>query len=433
MTFIGTSSSTLGRVVEIFHPQGYLTRYAHLAAFADGLKKGDAVSAGQEIGTIGGSAFAGGQLVDGYWDPHLHFSVFHWNGGAWKVVDPFGWDPWAGPDEAARVRKQREDPLAACNGEVSFNLWVDGWPRAVNVSTAQVVHPTMDRYLGGWLGAEPGSADALGGQIAYTSGGEIHLLDLASSTDTQLTSSGDNHGPAWSYDGQYLLYIRGQAEGASVVVLDGQWGQVAEFPARAAAWANGAYQIYWIDTGHSKIYLSAMDGSGAQVYYAGLPDPSVENWEELSAGPKGGLNVSVTMYDRFQGHFLRLEADEYQNSVNTYVGPPIFDDVRPTGCLFSLAEARASGAWAYHIDTGCMMFAPGSVDIFCEKSPDNYIGNGSEPDWSPDENYLVYRFTGSLEGMPGWDFMGLEVRDLRTGELRQIVLDQDAREPAWRP
>lgn len=432
VTFAGATNSTLGRVVEIFHPQGYLTRYAHLSAIAEGLKKGDAVQAGQEIGTIGGSAIVGGQLKDGYWGVHLHFSVFHWNGTAWKVVDPFGWDPWAGPDEAARVRKQREDPLALCNGEVSFNLWVDYWPRAVNASAAQAANPTQDRYVGGWLGEEPSSADALRGQIAYTSRGEIHLLDMAASTDTQLTFSGENHSPAWSYDGMYLLYIHGQAEAARLIVLDGQWQPVAEFPARAATWANDSYQIYWVDSGHANIYLSQMDGSGAQVYYSGLPDPSLENWEDLSASPKGGLNVSVRLPAVFQGYFRRLEADAYQNTVNSYTGLPFYG-TPPEMCLFSLNEARASGAWTYNINTGCMLYAPGSVEIFCEKSPDDYIGWGAEPDWSPDENYLVYRFTGFPENMPGWDFMGLEIRDLQTGELWQIVQDNEAQEPAWRP
>lgn len=433
VTFAGVSSSTLGRVVEIFHPQGYLTRYAHLAAVADGLKKGDKVSAGQGIGTIGGSAVVGGKLVDGYWGVHLHFSVFRWDGAAWKVVDPFGWDPWAGPDEAARERKQREDPLAACNGQVSFNLWVDYWPRAVNASGTQTASiPTQDRYVGGWLGAESSSADALNGQIAYISAGEIHLLDLSTSTDRQLTHSGENHSPAWSYDGKYLLYIHGQAEAARLVVLNDTWQQVADFPARAAVWANDSYQIYWVDSGHTNIYLSEMDGSGAHVYYTNLPDPSMENWEDLSAGPKGGLNVSVRIPTTYQGYFRRLEADAYQNTVNSYTGLPFYG-TPPEMCLFSLDEARASGAWTYNINTGCMLYAPGSVDIFCEKNPDDYHGMGAEPDWSPDENYLVYRFMGSEEGVPGWDFMGLEIRDLRTGDVREIVLDKDAREPAWRP
>jgi hypothetical protein len=162
VAFLGDYGNTLGRVVELYHPQGYLTRYAHLAGFATDLQVGTKVTAGQPIGAIGGSAVIGGQMRDNYWGVHLHFSVFRWNENqkSWQVTDPFGWDPWAGPDQASRSRKQQEDPLIGCNGEVSYDLWVDQWPRLSSGSSAATAfHPTQDRYVGGWLGetAEPTS------------------------------------------------------------------------------------------------------------------------------------------------------------------------------------------------------------------------------------------------------------------------------------
>lgn len=152
VTFRG-EDGLLGRVIEIYHLQGYLTRYAHLASYASGIEKGKSVQAGQPIGTIGGSGVANGKLVDSYWGVHLHFAVFRWNAARseWQVTDPFGWDPWAGPDTRGRNAAQLRDPLAQCNGEVSYDLWVDFWPRPINGASNGPVRPTADRYVGGWL------------------------------------------------------------------------------------------------------------------------------------------------------------------------------------------------------------------------------------------------------------------------------------------
>lgn len=156
VVFRGDYSNALGRVVEIYHPQGYLTRYAHLASFESGIEVGTQVKAGQPIGTIGGSAVVDGKIIDNYWGTHLHFSVFRWAGNEWHITDPFGWDPWAGPDQQSHLRKQKEDPLVRCNGEVSYNLWVGGWPQPVTQAVATTpFYPTRDRYVGGWLGEEP--------------------------------------------------------------------------------------------------------------------------------------------------------------------------------------------------------------------------------------------------------------------------------------
>lgn len=154
VAFIGNYGNALGRVIEIYHPQGYLTRYAHLASFAPKLEVGAKVKAGEQIGSIGGSAVVGGQLRDNYWGTHLHFVVFRWHEGrgVWQVTDPFGWAPWAGPDQQRRLDKQREDPLVGCNGEISYNLWVNNWPQPYGAAIVpEPFHPTKDRYVGGWV------------------------------------------------------------------------------------------------------------------------------------------------------------------------------------------------------------------------------------------------------------------------------------------
>lgn len=59
---------TYGNLIKITHAGGIETRYAHMSAFADGLKQGDNVTAGQLIGYIGTTGRSTG--------PHLHFEFY---------------------------------------------------------------------------------------------------------------------------------------------------------------------------------------------------------------------------------------------------------------------------------------------------------------------------------------------------------------------
>ncbi len=56
-----------GKIVDIQHADGVLTRYAHMSAFAPGIARGAPVSAGQIIGKIGTTGHAHGA--------HVHFEV----------------------------------------------------------------------------------------------------------------------------------------------------------------------------------------------------------------------------------------------------------------------------------------------------------------------------------------------------------------------
>ncbi len=56
-----------GNAVEIRHPNGFVSRYGHLRAFATGLRVGSRVEIGKTIGYVGMTGLATG--------PHLHFEV----------------------------------------------------------------------------------------------------------------------------------------------------------------------------------------------------------------------------------------------------------------------------------------------------------------------------------------------------------------------
>ena len=74
-------SNSYGNYIDIVHFNKYMTRYAHLNGFADGIKKGAKVTQGQTIGYVGSTGLATG--------PHLHYE-FHIDG---RHTDPVKVEP----------------------------------------------------------------------------------------------------------------------------------------------------------------------------------------------------------------------------------------------------------------------------------------------------------------------------------------------------
>jgi len=60
-------SGGYGRLVEIRHMNGYVTRYGHLSSISQGVHPGARVKLDQKIGEVGQTGLATG--------PHLHFEV----------------------------------------------------------------------------------------------------------------------------------------------------------------------------------------------------------------------------------------------------------------------------------------------------------------------------------------------------------------------
>ncbi len=86
-----------GNLVEIRHPNGWLTRYGHLNGFGPGIRGGARVRQGQTIGYVGMTGTATG--------PHLHYEMRRGNG---RVLNPLA------------VRLPPGDPVPA----KSWGRWV---------------------------------------------------------------------------------------------------------------------------------------------------------------------------------------------------------------------------------------------------------------------------------------------------------------------
>src|SRR5690606_6240232 len=105
-----------GNMIEIQHPSGYTTRYAHLSAISPAVVSGTPVRQGTAIGRVGMTGMATG--------PHLHYEVRR-NG---VPVDP------------ARL---------AFDPGISRELSDDGWPaERTRLSRLLARTPTLQRVAG---------------------------------------------------------------------------------------------------------------------------------------------------------------------------------------------------------------------------------------------------------------------------------------------
>ncbi len=101
-----------GNVLEIRHPNGFVTRYGHLSRYQSGLHVGSRVTIGQTVAYVGSTGLSTG--------PHLHFEVIV-NG---QQRDPrvalksAGGDP-VPPGERAAFTQLRDNLLASLDAPVS--------------------------------------------------------------------------------------------------------------------------------------------------------------------------------------------------------------------------------------------------------------------------------------------------------------------------
>jgi murein DD-endopeptidase MepM/ murein hydrolase activator NlpD len=79
--YAGWNSGGYGNMIEVRHPDGSMTRYAHLDSV--GVRSGQAVKQGEQIGEMGSTGYSTG--------PHLHFEVHLANRGG--TVNPIAYLP----------------------------------------------------------------------------------------------------------------------------------------------------------------------------------------------------------------------------------------------------------------------------------------------------------------------------------------------------
>jgi len=128
-----------GLTVEISHGNGLLSYYGHMSNIY--VVDGQQVRRGQVLGMSGSTGTATG--------PHLHFGVYHMNGGG--PVDPYGWGG------------SYEDPYSKDSGD----LWLGGSPRYADIPMPKVT-----------VAAAPNPRDPTAIKVSWSSpgGGNVFMV-----------------------------------------------------------------------------------------------------------------------------------------------------------------------------------------------------------------------------------------------------------------
>lgn len=216
-----------GKLVVLTHPDGFETRYAHLDRFAPGLKPGDIIQPGQEIGTVGLTGLTTGA--------HLHFELRR--GG--QPVDPLPWltgGPLAGSD-AVEALVARIIEVESANVATAQN------PNSTATGLGQFVEQTWLRMMGRYrpdLVAAMSTADLLALRNDPTLSREM-VRQLARDNEAHLRDAGHEITPGRLYLAHFL-----GAEGASRVLRADNGKTVPEVMGARVVSANGFLAGYTI-------------------------------------------------------------------------------------------------------------------------------------------------------------------------------------------
>jgi TolB protein len=123
------------------------------------------------------------------------------------------------------------------------------------------------------LGAGSAPAEAafpgFNGKIAYSAGGAILSINPDGTGRTQLTSGQSEHSPAWSPDGQKILFYSGRSGNREIYVMNADGSAQTNLTKHAAqdespAWSPDEQKIAFSSNrdGNYEIYVMNADGSG---------------------------------------------------------------------------------------------------------------------------------------------------------------------------
>ena len=263
---------TYGNLIKISHPGGTETRYAHLSAFADGIKAGVPVKAGDLIGYIGTTGRSTG--------PHLHFELYE--GGV--AVDPLA----AG------------GAVVASGGGSAVDILVDQIIRVESGGKADAKNPLS-------------SATGLGQFISST---WLRMMqqyrpDLASTMDKDSLLALRND-PTISREMITALAREGES------YLRARGHEIT---------AGRLYLCHFLGAEGANIALSAQDDQlvadvmGASVikanpFLAGRTIVYLKEWAELKMNRKGGGSLPATVV-------IPAEVLAYQKIIEAVLGTPI--------------------------------------------------------------------------------------------------------------
>lgn len=244
-----------------------------------------------------------------------------------------------------------------------------------------------------------------GKQIAFSSNQDgntdIYVMDADGSHLIQLTQdslatfyflqSATDVEPAWSPDGQHLLFTSGRGNKMmSYVDLDiyvmrpdgTQVTPLTNLPAilgvqQEPAWSPDGQQIAFTSdtTGRLGLYVMNADGSNIRALRTDMPDSGQAAWSpdgtQLAFASDYGGNADIYKIDQDGSNAVRLTSDKADD---------LQPDWSPDGSQIVFASKRSGNYDLYLMNTD------GTGLIALTNSP----ANETQPAWSPDGTQLAY-------------------------------------------
>jgi hypothetical protein len=273
--------------------------------------------------------------------------------------------------------------------------------------------------------ARPPGAQAApaSGQIAYVQNGNLWLLDLAGGSARQLTTNGESGGPAWSPDGQWIVFSR-RAVGPEHlwrIRPDGSGlEQVTNNPLADMLPAySPAGALYWVRVinawrgsleeseppGHFLVMRRQGTGPETQVYDSGERtcfNPaaiSVGAGDKLAISLVCHLGLSIAVVDLAQGGPVTDSGAYFQTRLDAgYCAPGLKAQQAAQGRwahtaarLAFLGDADCATAGTQGYRDGIYVYDPLDPNATPTLVDSSAALRLDYPAWSPDDQWLVYQ------------------------------------------
>lgn len=276
------------------------------------------------------------------------------------------------------------------------------------------------------------AADESGNQIAYVKENNIWLLDLATGGTWQLTTEGENSDPAWSPDGQTLVFTRMYDGNLEIATIRADGSDLTRITDNAAndmypAFSRNGTLFYARHQrgAESNMEVIKRDAAGEETVVhtqpGGLCTPV-----HLSAGEDMQIALSINCGRGYNAFLIDL-------ATNTTID--ISQEYAPTACVYQATFARTQPRLAVltaqdcspQVNTGIATLNIGDAQpTLAELFTNREIWS---IDWSPDDQSLVFQ----KESRSDPDLSGLWLLPLGGEGKEPSQLTKEGTSPAWRP
>jgi dipeptidyl aminopeptidase/acylaminoacyl peptidase len=260
---------------------------------------------------------------------------------------------------------------------------------------------------------------------------QVHLLDLSSGSNMQVTEEGSNWSARWAPgDAKTMAFVSTRSGSTQIHVMDRKTRKVRQVTAHA----GGVSNIAWSPSGsHLSFTASVRIGKGIDVLFPDLPKANARLYDDLM----------IRHWDQWKDNtysHLFVVAARGGEARDLMKGMKVDTPLRPFGGGEQIAWSpdgkeicyTAKTVDAPEVSTDSSLFVV-SVDGLSRRNiTPNRPGYDTEPRYSPDGRYIAW-LSMSRAGFES-DRSRIMLLDRSGGGIRELTtgFDQSAHDVAWR-